>query len=108
MNLALKDALLEWNSLSLYTQPTDFVFLSHRCTGRKPLDLAAVLKRKIRPAFESNLKATNKYLQATPNSKRLTQEKLVDAIFACWGVGGEKINPNPIRASIWIDSCRGS
>ncbi len=38
--------------LSLYTQPTDFVFPSHCCKGRNPLDLAAVLKRKIRPAFD--------------------------------------------------------
>jgi integrase len=52
MHAALKDALLEWKSLSLYTQQGDFVFPSHRCKGRKPLDLAAVLKRKIRPAFD--------------------------------------------------------
>ena len=83
----------------------------------KPLDLAAVLKRKIQPAFtkvgitrvgwhtfrhtvgtmlaemgehqftirdylrHSNLHVTNKYLQATTESKRLAQGKLVDAIF---------------------------
>ena len=112
----LKDALLEWKSQSGYNGPTDFVSpsLSHR--GKKPLDLAAVLKRKIKPAFaevgiigvgwhtfrhtvgtmlaemgehqltirdylrHSNLHVTNKYLQATPESKRLAQGKLVDAI----------------------------
>ena len=126
MHLALKDALLEWKSLSLYTQPTDFVFPSHRCKGRKPLDLAAVLKRKIRPAFDklgitgvgwhtfrhtvgtmlaemgehqltirdylrhSNLHVTNKYLQATPNSKRLAQDKLVDAILPAGVLRGKR------------------
>lgn len=44
MHAAMKDALLEWKSLSLYTQAGDFVFPSHRCKGRKPLDLAAVLE----------------------------------------------------------------
>jgi hypothetical protein len=94
----------------------DFVFPSHRHKGKKPLDLAAVLKRKIQPAFtrvgiagvgghtfrhtvgtmlaemgeqqltirdylrHSNLHVMNKYLQATPESKRLAQGKLVDAI----------------------------
>ena len=84
--------------------------------GRKPLDLAAVLNRKIKPAFanlgilgvgwhtfrhsvgsllaglgehqltirdylrHSNLNVTNQYLQATSNTKRLAQQKLVDAI----------------------------
>ncbi|MGA9247148.1 MAG: site-specific integrase, partial [Candidatus Acidiferrales bacterium] len=99
------------------TQRTwDFVFPSHRHKGKKPLDLAAVLKRKIQPAFakvgvigvgwhtfrhtvgtmlaemgehqltirdylrHSNLHVTNKYLQATPERKRLAQGKLVDAI----------------------------
>ena len=33
-------------------QPTDFLFPSRLYGGRKALDLAAVLKRKIRPAFE--------------------------------------------------------
>jgi len=87
-----------------------------RAKGKKPLDLAAVLKRKIQPAFtkvgitgvgwhtfrhtvgtmlaemgehqltirdylrHSNVHVTNKYLQATPESKRLAQGKLVDAI----------------------------
>jgi integrase len=116
MHLALKDALLEWKSQSDYIGPGDFVFPSHRHKGKKPLDLAAVLKRKIQPAFtkvgitgvgwhtfrhtvgtmlaemgepqltirdylrHSNLHVTNKYLQATPESKRLAQGKLVDAI----------------------------
>src|SRR5712691_12572503 len=51
MHLALKDALLEWKSQSDYNGPGDFVFPSHRHKGKKPLDLAAVLKRKIQPAF---------------------------------------------------------
>jgi integrase len=116
MHLALKDALLEWKSQSDYNGPGDFVFPSHRHKGKKPLDVAAVLKRKIQPAFtkvgitgvgwhafrhtvgtmlaemgehqltirdylrHSNLHVTNKYLKATPESKRLAQGKLVDAI----------------------------
>jgi integrase len=116
MHLAPKDALLEWESQSDYDGPGDFVFPSHRHKGKKPLDLAAVLQRKIQPAFtkvgitgvgwhtfrhtvgtmlaemgkhqltirdylrHSNLHVTNKYLQATPESKRLAQGKLVDAI----------------------------
>src|SRR3984893_7832431 len=44
--------LLEWRSQSLYNQPGDFVFPSERLKGRKPLDLAAVLKKKIQPAFK--------------------------------------------------------
>jgi integrase len=51
MHLALKDALLEWKSQTEYKGPGDFVFPSLRCKGKKPLDLAAVLKRKIQPAF---------------------------------------------------------
>src|SRR6266852_6048538 len=116
MHLALKDALLEWQSQSDYNGAGDFVFPSRRHKGKKPLDLAAVLKRKIQPAFSkigitgvcwhtcrhtvgtmlaemgehqltirdylrySNLYVTNKYLQATPERKRLAQGKLVDAI----------------------------
>jgi len=116
MHLALKDALLEWKSQTEYKGPGDFVFPSLRCKGKKPLDLAAVLKKKIQPAFasvgilgvgwhtfrhtvgtmladmgehqltirdylrHSNLHVTNKYLQATPESKRSAQGKLVDAI----------------------------
>jgi integrase len=116
MHSALKDALLEWRSQTAYNGPGDFVFPSHRHKGSKPLDLAAVLKRKIQPAFatvgipgigwhtfrhtvgtmlaemgehqltirdylrHSNLHVTNKYLQATPESKRLAQDKLVDAL----------------------------
>jgi len=44
--------LLEWRSQSLYNQSEDFVFASERLKGRKPLDLAAVLKKKIQPAFQ--------------------------------------------------------
>jgi hypothetical protein len=51
MHPALKNALLEWRTQSLYTAETDFVFPSLRRNGRKPLDLAAVLNRKIKPAF---------------------------------------------------------
>jgi integrase len=116
MHPALKNALLEWKSQSLYQAETDFVFPSLRRNGKKPLDLAAVLSRKIKPAFvklgisgvgwhtfrhsvgsilagmgehqltirdylrHSNLNVTNQYLQATSNTKRLAQEKLVDAI----------------------------
>jgi integrase len=53
MHLALKDALLEWKSQTAYKGPGDFVFPSLRCKGKKPLDLAAVLKKKIQPAFAS-------------------------------------------------------
>lgn len=116
MHSALKDALLEWRSQTPYNRSGDFVFSSRRHKGRKPLDLAAVLRRKIQPAFaalgvtgvgwhtfrhtvgtmlaemgehqltirdylrHSNLHVTNKYLQATAQSKRLAQGKLVDAI----------------------------
>lgn len=52
MHLALKLALLEWRTQSPRTQPEDFVFPSRRFGGRKALDLAAVLKRKIQPAFD--------------------------------------------------------
>jgi integrase len=51
MHAALKNALLEWKAQSLYGTETDFVFPSLRRNGRKPLDLAAVLNRKIKPAF---------------------------------------------------------
>jgi integrase len=51
MHAALKNALLEWKAQSLYGAETDFVFPSQRGNGRKPLDLAAVLNRKIKPAF---------------------------------------------------------
>ncbi len=51
MHPALKNALLEWRVQSLYPLPADFVFASLRKEGRKPLDLAAVLNRKIKPAF---------------------------------------------------------
>jgi len=52
MHPSLKLALLEWRSLSLYNQPGDFVFPSERLKGKKPLDLASVLKKKIQPAFK--------------------------------------------------------
>lgn len=52
MHPALKHALLEWKTQSHRNQPTDFVFPSRLYGGRKALDLAAVLKRKIRPAFD--------------------------------------------------------
>jgi len=52
MHPALKLALLEWRRQSHRTQPADFVFPSRLFGGRRALDLAAVLKRKIRPAFE--------------------------------------------------------
>lgn len=51
MHLALKNALLEWRSQSLYAAETDFVFPSLRKKGKKPLDLGAVLNRMIKPAF---------------------------------------------------------
>jgi integrase len=116
MQPALKNALLKWRTLSCYQQNADFVFPSLQANGRKPLDLAAVLNRKIKPAFakfgihgvgwhtfrhtvgsmlaemgehqltirdylrHSNLSVTNKYLQATSETKRSAQDKLVDAI----------------------------
>ena len=116
MQPALKNALLEWRTLSCYQQNAHFVFPSLQAKGRKPLDLAAVLKRKIKPAFaefgihgvgwhtfrhtvgsmlaemgehqltirdylrHSNLSVTNKYLQATSETKRPAQDKLVGAI----------------------------
>lgn len=51
MHPALKDGLLEWRTQSLYHRPEDYVFASERLKGRKPLDLASVLKKKIQPAF---------------------------------------------------------
>src|SRR5215469_4097772 len=53
MHPGLKDGLLEWRSQSLYNRPEDFVFASEKLKGRKPLDLSAVLKKKIQPAFEN-------------------------------------------------------
>jgi len=132
MHLALKDALLEWKSQTEYNGPGDFVFPSLRRKGKKPLDLAAVLKKKIQPAFtsvgiigvgwhtfrhtvgtmlaemgehqltirdylrHSNLHVTNKYLQATPQSKRLAQGKLVDAILPGGVTFGEQINSHSV------------
>jgi integrase len=52
MHPALKQALLEWKAQSHRTQATDFVFPSRLSGARKALDLAAVLKRKIRPTFD--------------------------------------------------------
>ncbi len=51
MHPALKDGLLEWRSLCIYNQAGDYVFASERLKGRKPLDLASVLKKKVQPAF---------------------------------------------------------
>jgi integrase len=51
MHPALKLALPQWRTQSHQTQSGDFVFPSRLYGGRKALDLAAVLKRKIRPAF---------------------------------------------------------
>jgi len=51
MHSVLKQALLEWKSQNHYTRPEDFVFPSQRFKGRRRLDLAAVLKRQIKPAF---------------------------------------------------------
>lgn len=128
MHPALKDALQEWKSLSLFTGDEDYVFASERFKGRKPLDLAAVLKRKIQPVFvdlgihrvgwhtfrhtvgtmlaemgehqltirdylrHANLHVTNKYLQATSHTKRLAQEKLVDAILPTGRLSASKSN----------------
>jgi integrase len=52
MHPALKQALLEWRSQSHRREPGDFVFPSRLYRGQRALDLGAVLKRKIRPAFE--------------------------------------------------------
>ena len=52
MHPALKQALLEWRTQSHRTKPGDFVFPSRLFRGQRALDLAAVLKRKIHPAFE--------------------------------------------------------
>lgn len=51
MHPALKAALVEWRAQCRYVQATDFVFPSLRKKGQKPLDLGAVLNRKIKPAF---------------------------------------------------------
>jgi integrase len=53
MHPILKEALLEWRSQTLYNKAEDFVFASERLKGKKPLDLASVLKKKIQPAFKS-------------------------------------------------------
>jgi integrase len=52
MHPLLKQALQEWQTQSRRTKPADFVFPSRLHGGRKALDLTAVLRRKIRPAFE--------------------------------------------------------
>jgi hypothetical protein len=46
-----KECIAGMEGITLYPKPTDFVFASERHGGRKPLDLAAVLKRKVRPVF---------------------------------------------------------
>ena len=50
----LVQALREWKLHAPYSGPTHFVFASRRkkFPGTKPLDLAAVLKKKIQPVFE--------------------------------------------------------
>ena len=50
MHLALKQALLEWKSKT-EERTWGFRFPSCRHKGQRALDLGAVLKRKIRPAF---------------------------------------------------------
>jgi len=52
MHAALKQALLEWRTQSHRVRPDNYVFPSRLHRGERALDLAAVLKRKIRPAFE--------------------------------------------------------
>jgi hypothetical protein len=52
MHPAMKQALLEWRSQSHRREPGDFVFPSRLYRGQRALDLAAVLERKIHPAFE--------------------------------------------------------
>jgi len=52
MHPALKQALLEWRAQSRHREPDHFVFPSRLYRGQRALDLAAVLKRKIRPVFE--------------------------------------------------------
>ena len=85
------------------------MFPSERLQGIRPLDLASDLKKKIQPAFKPigmtgvgwhtfrhsvgtmlaemgehqltiRTHVTNKYPQATSKTKRLAQDKLVDAI----------------------------
>src|SRR5271169_5067688 len=51
MHPTFRDGLLDWRSQCFYNQPGDYVFASERLKGRKPLDLASVLKKKIQPAF---------------------------------------------------------
>ena len=46
MHPALKDGLLESRTQSLYNRPGDYVFASESLKGRKPLDLASVLKNE--------------------------------------------------------------
>jgi integrase len=128
MHPALKNALLEWRAQSLYATETDFVFPSVRKSGKKPLDLGAVLNRMIKPAFvkvgiagvgwhtfrhsvgsmladmgehqltirdylrHSNLNVTNQYLQATSKTKRLAQDKLVEAILPSGLLSASKSN----------------
>jgi integrase len=53
MHPILKEALLEWRSHSPYNKEEDFVFPSERLKGKKPLDLASVLKKTIQPASKS-------------------------------------------------------
>lgn len=53
MHPALKQALLDWKAQAPRREPSGFVFPSRLHNGRRALDLAAVLKRKVQPAFEA-------------------------------------------------------
>lgn len=52
MHPALKQALLEWKAQSSGKEPSHYVFPSRLFRGQRAVDLGAVLKKKIRPAFE--------------------------------------------------------
>ena len=48
---SVRDVLLEWQRVSLYSSERDFVFASERLNGSKPLTPDMVLKKIIRPAL---------------------------------------------------------
>jgi len=52
MHPALKQALLEWKTQSSRREQSHFVFPSRLFHGQRAVDLGAVLKKMIRPAFE--------------------------------------------------------
>jgi len=52
MHPALKQALLDWKTQSSRREQSHFVFPSRLFRGQRAVDLGAVLKKKIRPAFE--------------------------------------------------------